>query len=169
MSFIQLCNGEKHVFLEPFVPYIHTIAYSLSHINRFTGHAGGYSVAQHSLLVSAQLPDELKLAGLLHDATECYLNDISSPLKKLLPDYCKIEKHYSKVIADHYNINTNHEKIKEADLKMLITEAKAFDLYLIPEEYPDVTPYDIKIKTISQRNVYMEFMNKFIEYEVMSS
>ena len=164
MSFVQLCNGEKHVFLEPFIPHIHTIAYSLSHINRFTGHVGSYSVAQHSLLVAAQLPDELKLAGLLHDATECYLNDISKPLKDLLPDYCKIERHYSKVIADHYKINTEHKKIKEADLRMLVTEGRAFGLNLVYEQHPDVKPYDLAIRKLPQEVVYRKFMNKFIEY-----
>ena len=84
--FIQLCDGERHYFNEPFVPNIYSIAYSLSFINRFTGHAGAYSVAQHSILVAQHLPEEFKLSGLLHDATEAYLSDVSSPLKRLMPE-----------------------------------------------------------------------------------
>lgn len=80
MSFIRLNTGEKHYFGKPFVPNIMSIAAALSHINRFNGHQGQYNVAQHCVLVSRMLPDEWKLSGLLHDATEAYLGDVTSAL-----------------------------------------------------------------------------------------
>ncbi len=66
---------------------IRDIAHALSHLCRFTGHTNiFYSVAQHCLLVSEKIPGgpEVKLAALLHDAAEAYVNDLSSPLKKWL-------------------------------------------------------------------------------------
>jgi len=40
-----------------------------------------YSVLEHSLIVADQLPDDLKLRGLLHDANEAYTGDIIRPVK----------------------------------------------------------------------------------------
>lgn len=66
---------------------IEDIAHHLSLICRYTGACPfPFSVAQHSLMVSYFM--EAKhgwrtpaLAGLLHDASETYLNDIASPVK----------------------------------------------------------------------------------------
>lgn len=164
MSFIQLCNGEKHTFLESFVPDIRAIAFSLSHINRYTGHAGQYSVAHHSILVANELPDNLKLAGLLHDATESYINDLSKPLKEILPEYCRIEKHYADTISEYFDVDLDHELIKKADLRMLVTEGKSFGFDLIPKYYPDIAPYEIKIESESPERIYRLFLDKFFEY-----
>lgn len=60
------------------------IAHHLSNICRYTGATPQfYSVAQHSVLVANYaIKREERLAGLLHDAAEAYLNDIASPVKK---------------------------------------------------------------------------------------
>lgn len=61
---------------------IEDIARHLSIINRFTGAIRfPYSVAQHSLYVSMLLPESDQIHGLLHDAHEAYVGDISTPLK----------------------------------------------------------------------------------------
>lgn len=60
------------------------IALALGNINRFTGHAGPYTVADHSVLVSRLVPQELAAEALLHDAHEAYLGDISTPVKRAL-------------------------------------------------------------------------------------
>jgi hypothetical protein len=69
---------------------IYDIAWSLSQINRFTGHAmRPYSVAEHSLFV-AELAERdgktplVQLACLLHDAHEAFTNDLSSPAKNAI-------------------------------------------------------------------------------------
>ena len=60
---------------------IEDIVHSLACINRFCGHvAEPVSVAQHSVYVSC-LCDGHALQGLLHDASEAYLGDVSRRLK----------------------------------------------------------------------------------------
>ena len=67
------------------------IAHALSHINRFVGHAGGYSVAEHLVLCCREAQyrgmqaQDIRMA-LMHDAHEAYMGDIATPVKKLLGD-----------------------------------------------------------------------------------
>lgn len=61
------------------------ISWALAHINRFSGHASRpYSVAEHSINVARLLPEPIKIYGLLHDAHEAYIGDISTPMKLAL-------------------------------------------------------------------------------------
>lgn len=110
--------------LDPDSICIEDIAQGLSYTPRFGGQLDGFlSVAQHSCLVASHLPDELKLAGLLHDASEAYLGDIPSPFKKLFPDYKEHENRLMKVIAEKYGFEFPlHKTVKAADYKMLGVE-----------------------------------------------
>jgi hypothetical protein len=67
---------------------IDVIGKSLSNICRFGGHVNFYSVAEHSVRVADWLRKEagtrVVLMGLLHDATEAYIGDITRPLKHTL-------------------------------------------------------------------------------------
>lgn len=81
-SWIQLSDGRAFDIAKPRAISIDVLAESLSRIARFTGHTRHfYSVAQHSVLVSRLVPDSLAAHGLLHDAGEAVLGDISTPLK----------------------------------------------------------------------------------------
>lgn len=75
----------------PFAPRIEDIklediAHALSNICRFTGHTKNfYSVAQHSLICAAIVSnDRARPWALMHDATEAYIGDISSPIRRHL-------------------------------------------------------------------------------------
>lgn len=61
------------------------IARGLAQSTRFTGATWSpYTVAQHSVIVANLLPERLRIHGLLHDAPEVYIGDITSPLKRSL-------------------------------------------------------------------------------------
>lgn len=102
------------------------IAHALSQVCRFAGHTREfYSVAQHSVLVSALVPEEHGLAALLHDAAEAYLCDLPSPLKRALPGYCEIEHRMQEAIALRFGIPaTPDTAVKHADLVALATERR---------------------------------------------
>jgi len=109
---------------KPGMILIEDIIHSLCLINRYNGAAlFPYSVAQHSLYVASLLPQELKLHGLLHDAAEAYVGDMASPLKKIMPEYKKVEEKIFRVVADVYGLSYPEPlEIKKADLAVLSAE-----------------------------------------------
>jgi hypothetical protein len=124
--YIRLSSGNNFYFLRPdehdFL--ITDIAHALSMINRYTGHTPfTYTVAQHSVLASHLVPPEDALDTLLHDASEAYLSDVSSPLKYLLPEYQKIEAKTERAIAKKFGLTYPMKKsVMLADKRMLTTE-----------------------------------------------
>lgn len=116
--YFKFLDPRKHNF------DVHEIAYALSFINRFTGHAGGYTVAQHSVLVSYAVPQEYALEGLMHDAAEAYVGDVASPLKALIRDaYKPIEHNIEQALATQHGLWFPFPAaIKHADLVLLLTE-----------------------------------------------
>lgn len=112
---------------------IRDIAHSLALTNRFTGHTPSpYSVAQHSVVVSKLCPQEHALWGLLHDAPEAYLADISRPVKQALLDrgvtiLKEIDKAIMAVVAKAFGLRMPEPpEVKRADDNALANEAYAF-------------------------------------------
>lgn len=85
---MQTYSGGPFDALKPKVGDIRLldIAEALSKINRFNGHTVvPYSVAQHCIVVSGILDKtDYALEGLMHDASEAYTGDITSPVKAAL-------------------------------------------------------------------------------------
>jgi hypothetical protein len=112
---------------------IDDIAHALSHVCRFVGHTSRhYSVAEHSIFVSriaavlGASPAE-QLTALMHDATEAYIGDVTSPLKRLLGDsYRSIEHRLAGVIAERFDLVPYDYAL--ADRYALIVEAEALGL-----------------------------------------
>lgn len=113
---------------------LEVIANSLSKINRFSGHTKRpYSVAAHSVLVSKLVPPELALHGLLHDAAEAYVGDVTSPVKAWMraldgTSYDCVEAAVSCQLAAHYGLRWDSRAIEivhAADMRALILEQMA--------------------------------------------
>lgn len=130
MSVIQTRSGRIIDLIKPTTHDIDIddIAHALSNLCRYTGHSRVfYSVAQHSVLVSHYIDPTyespaLNLAGLLHDAQEAYLGDMSSPLKSHNPGYKAMERVFQEVIERKFHVNLNDPRIHETDIRLLNDE-----------------------------------------------
>ncbi|WP_217497500.1 phosphohydrolase [Trinickia violacea] len=105
---------------------IRDIAHALANQCRFAGHTRVfYSVADHSIRVAGQLPMPHRLGGLLHDATEAYLGDAISPLKRVLPELVALEETWWTAIATHFALpRVLPPAVKLADSVLLATELR---------------------------------------------
>lgn len=115
---------------------IRDIAHALARVCRFNGHTRGepYSVAQHSVSVSIRAgmwSQPAARLGLLHDAAEAYLGDMTAPLKRLMPDFVALERDIQAVIFQNFDVWTAdsvpisaRDAVRDADRRMLATEAR---------------------------------------------
>jgi hypothetical protein len=116
------------------------IAHALGHQCRFSGHSQWfYSVAQHSYYVSIiveQLGGTLmdQLCGLLHDASEAYLQDMATPIKVQVTGYREAEEKVMAVICEKFGLPLEFSPlVKRADMIALATEAR--DLMKNPDDW----------------------------------
>lgn len=89
-----------------------------------------YPVLAHSIYVAEMLPDPYKFDGLMHDASEAFLCDVPSPMKRLLPQYKELEHGIMVAIAEKFHFSwPPPELVKVADAVALYDERVAlFDL-----------------------------------------
>lgn len=130
-DWIQTYTGVAFYPLDPKLDDINIldIAHALSNMCRFTGHTKQfYSVAEHSIRVMDILPNDLKLWGLLHDASEAYLVDLPRPLKRhssLGSIYRSIEDNLMKSICEKFSLSPQMPKeVSIADNILLATEKR---------------------------------------------
>lgn len=152
---------------------IRDIAHALSNQGRFSGHTSiFYSVAEHSVRVSYQVPKELALIGLLHDATEAYLVDLPSPIKReteLGRYYSEIEDNIWIAVAKRFGlpegIPTEIPEIKLADKRMLVTEMRDLMGGFAYSDYAQgITPYTESIIPIATPfQAEQLFLDRFYE------
>jgi uncharacterized protein len=153
-------------FAEPTLEQINLedIAHGLSNICRFNGQCKEfYSVAQHSVIVSHLVPKEYAMEALLHDATEAYLGDITTPLKNLLPEYRRLEALHDSCIRQKFKLpNTMSEAVREADYLALGAEKRKFFLdYTIADE--DSVPNHFLQKIWPPGVAKLHFIHRYME------
>jgi hypothetical protein len=132
--------------IDPEKIHIEDVAYSLSNIHRFNGHAHRQvSVAEHSLVVCDVLSREFKIkspavlmAGLLHDAHEYLTGDLSQPMKQLIGEPWRVEEdRIQKITLLHFGVwtafCTSKKLIHDADMYALTGER--VQLMTTPEDH----------------------------------
>lgn len=121
---------------------IEDIAHALSHLCRFTGHTRElYSVCQHSVLVSRQCSPRAALWGLLHDAAEAYIGDLSRPLKRSLraefgDAFDRIEDGIAAAVRSRFAVPFDAgiaAEVKKWDTVLCVTEARDLMAPLHPD------------------------------------
>lgn len=102
------------------------VARGLSNTCRFAGQTHRfYSVAEHAVHVSRIVPPEDAYAGLMHDAAEAFIGDVSKPLKDLLPEYREIERRVEAAVFARFAVPAvMSASVKAADLRMLAAEQR---------------------------------------------
>lgn len=164
---IQTVSGRKFDLLCPRVADINIgdIAHALSLLCRFNGHVPRfYSVAQHSVIVSRLCEPRYALAGLLHDAPEAYIGDITRPLKDLLPDVRLIEANIYRCIAERFGLEPDiPDAVHQADSAVLHAEAKQLIGYDADNWCSRLPPAaDIRIvEPWSPETAQREFLKRF--------
>lgn len=106
-DWMQLASGRQFWPLDPRPEeiFIEDIAAALSKLCRYGGHClRFYSVAEHCVLMARVALPELKLAALMHDASEAYLSDVIRPIKRHMTQYGAIEETLEKVIARRFDL-----------------------------------------------------------------
>ncbi len=146
---------------------IEDIAHALSLMTRANGHFRHfYSVAQHSLNCYREAKARgcsrrIQLGCLLHDASECYISDITRPVKIHLPDYVAIEKNLQDMIYDRFGLgdlsDDELEQMEEIDDVLLYYEFEALMGYPI-FDVPPPKAADFDFSQRDYASVEQEFL-----------
>lgn len=133
--------------------HLNSMAHSMAQTARYRGNADEfYSVAEHSVLVAALMRDVVggdPYEGILHDAAESILPDVSAPFKQLLPDLRREEQLLDASIREHFGLPTKKTvQCATADWLALFIEASM----IVPERGEDfVDPYGLRDKALDLR------------------
>jgi 5'-deoxynucleotidase YfbR-like HD superfamily hydrolase len=169
---IQTYSGIKFTPTNPDINSISLkdIAHALSLQCRFSGHIKTpYNVAQHSVLVSYICDFEDAMLGLFHDASEAYLVDLPTPLKRSgkFDYYIECEANLSKIIYQRFGIkNMESKSVDKADKMLLVTEAQQFMAPLHKEWVNIEKPIPFEIIPWSPAEAEQKFIDRYMQLRV---
>lgn len=178
----RLIRTWSGVFFSPLEPHPEDIrpediAHALSLLCRANGHFKCfYSVGQHCLACEAEaraagLPRSVRLACLLHDASEAYISDITRPVKLGLPEYRVIEKRLQDTIYRRFGIDPEDSavmsEVSRIDDTMLYHEFLALGgCALFDEAPPKLTAPEFTFRPFDEvERQYMETLMDLIKSE----
>jgi hypothetical protein len=135
---IVLSSGNYYDFESPETSQItlEDYAWGLASFNRFAGHVIDrgtgqrtiYTICQHVVLTSLVAPKRLRYQALMHESGATVCGDMTASLKRICPDFEKIEKRCESSINRQFGVPELSEKdraiIKRLDLRMLATEKR---------------------------------------------
>lgn len=126
--------------------YLEDIAHALSLICRGNGHIQYfYSVAQHSLNCAKEAQSRgyskhVVLSCLFHDASEAYMSDLITPIKKQMKEYQIIEDQLLETIFQAFHIKLkSDEKTIWKEMDHLLLEAELKEMMPLEENRASVT------------------------------
>lgn len=162
-TWIRTASG---ALFDPYAPRacdvnIRDIAHALSNICRFAGHTRRfYSVAQHSVNVSLRCSDPRY--GLLHDASEAYLDDIRAPLKRseVFAGYRTLERGVQSAVYERFGLDVALEPhdLHSADEQECASEMSA----LMPNVDLPNDPRQHEIVPLSPLEAQRLFLERFL-------
>lgn len=128
-SWVITLSGRRFNILKPNPDEVvlSDIASSLARQARFNGHTRFFfSVGQHSCLGAQAAKDSVLSRWMLfHDATETYIGDLVSPVKRLLPDFEIIEARIQWAICKRFGLPFPAPvEVKAIDRRLLATEVR---------------------------------------------
>lgn len=165
---------------------IRDIAAGLSRACRYNGQlveeCDFLAVSEHSTLLARWAVAnglaswrEDAMAILLHDASEAFLGDLVTPLKKLIPDFKRIEDRTQAVIMRGFGLSPADltiakSAIKQIDERIRLDEcqiaiadpAKTLGRTIEWNGEPETGPLGIEIKQLSGRAARIDFLETYL-------
>jgi len=147
--------------------FIEDIIAGLSKMCRYSGQCNKfYSVAEHSVIVSHYVRNENALAGLLHDASEAYINDVPRPVKDQMPIYNMIERRIMDAVYRKFGIELDpaaYADVKRVDNAILANEMQVL-LKTPPQPWnlPEPPLPDLVITAMGPYEAAEVFLHRFI-------
>lgn len=170
-AWIQTYTGKAFTPLQPVEADIDPldISHALGMLCRYGGHTRRfYSVAEHCCHIADWIgrqggSTEDMLWGLLHDATEAYMQDLVRPIKRALPEYSRLEDVLMASICSRFGLPlTPPPCVKEADNRILFDEKRQL-LTVEPKSWDlgDLKPLGVVIGAWEPARAEQEYLYRF--------
>jgi len=169
-DWLQTFSGVQFWPIDPQIEDIRLvdIAHGLAYTCRYNGHCNiFYSVAEHSIIISEQIPNEKpeeQLFALLHDASEAYISDIPRPLKPYLDGYSRIERNIENTIDKFFGL-TDVSKVETKRLdKAILADEKEQVMGIAPADwFLENPPLGITISGWPPEPAYRRFLQRYYD------